>query len=129
MGLSFSYNIFSGFTTREKISAARIRSESAEIELKNTKLEIEADLRQVYTDYATNLKLVQFETGSLDFARRNFSVAEEKYRIGSLNDVEFRETQAKLVEAENRLLTAQFRCKLAETELLRLSGQLSANNL
>ena len=32
------------------------------------------------------------------------------------------------MEAENRLLSAQYRCKLAETELMRLSGQLSANN-
>jgi outer membrane protein len=126
MGLSFSYNIFSGFTTRQKISAARIRSESAEIDLKNTKLQIEVDLRQVYNDYVTNLKLVQFETRSLEFARHSFTIAVEKYRIGSLNEMEFRETQSKLVEAENRLLSAQYRCKLAETELLRLSGQLSA---
>jgi outer membrane protein len=125
-GLSISYNIFNGLTTRQKISAARIRGESAEIELKNTKLDVEANLRQVYNDYITNLKLVEFETGSLEFARHNFSVAEEKYRIGSLNDVEFRETQAKLIEAENRLLSARYMCKLAETELLRISGQLSA---
>jgi len=127
-GLSFSYNIFNGFTTRQKISAARIRNESAETDLKNTQLEMEANLHQVYNDYVTNLKLVQFETRSLEFARHSFTITKEKYRIGSLNDIEFRETQSKLMEAENRLLSAQYRCKLAETELLRLSGQLSANN-
>jgi len=127
VGLSFSYNIFNGFTTRQKISAARIRNESAETDLKNTQLEMEANLHQVYNDYVTNLKLVQFETRSLEFARHSFTITKEKYRIGSLNDIEFRETQSKLMEAENRLLSAQYRCKLAETELLRLSGQLSAN--
>jgi outer membrane protein len=126
VGLSLSYNIFNGFTNRQKISAARIRSESAETDLKNTRLEVETNLTEVFNDYLTNLKLVSFENRSLEFARHNFEVAQEKYRIGSLNDVEFRETQAKMMEAENRLLSAQYRCKLAETELLRLSGQLSA---
>ena len=65
VGLSISYNIFNGFTTRQKISAARIRSESADTDLKNARLEIESNLRQVFNDYVTNLKLVQFETGSL----------------------------------------------------------------
>jgi outer membrane protein len=128
VGLSFSYNIFNGFTTKQKISAARIKSESAEIGLKSMKLEIETNIWQVYNDYITNLKLIQFETGSLEFARHSFYVSEEKYRIGSLNDMEFRDSQSKLMEAENRLLSAKYLCKLAETELLRLSGQLSANN-
>ncbi len=127
VGLSLSYNIFDGFTNRQKISAARINMESARVQLENAKMETEAGLKQVYNDYQTNLKLVDFETKSLDFARHNFAVASEKYRLGSLNDIEFRETQAKLMEAENRLLSALYRCMLAETELLRLSGQLSAS--
>jgi outer membrane protein len=126
VGLSLSYNIFNGFTTRQKISAARIRSQSAEIDLKNARLDVESNLKQVFNDYITNRKLVDFETRSLDFARHNFSISEEKYRLGSLNNVEFRESQSNLVEAEQRLLSALYQCKLAETELLRLSGQLSA---
>jgi outer membrane protein len=127
IGLSLSYNIFNGFTNKHKINAALVNEGKAVIDLKNAKLEMEANLRQVYNDYITNLKLADFETSSLEFARHSFYVAEEKYRIGSLNDVEFRETQAKLVEAQNMLLSALNRCKLAETELLRLSGQLSGD--
>jgi outer membrane protein TolC len=126
LGLSLSYNIFNGFTNRQKISAARIRSQSSEIDLNNARLDLQSNLKQVYNDYITNRKLVEFETHSLDFARHSFTIAEEKYRLGSLNNVEFRESQSNLVEAEQRLLSALYQSKLAETELFRLSGQLSA---
>jgi outer membrane protein TolC len=50
----------------------------------------------------------------------------EKYRIGAINDIDLRETQQKLMDAETRYLLSQYRSKIAETELLRISGQLSA---
>jgi outer membrane protein TolC len=63
----------------------------------------------------------------MQFAHLNWDIAQEKYKLGALNDVELRETQKKLLDAENRLLQSQFRCKSAEIELLRLSGQLSGS--
>lgn len=61
----------------------------------------------------------------MSFARRNLGIAQEKYKLGALNDLELRETQQKLMDAENRLLQANFQYKSAEIELLRISGQLS----
>jgi outer membrane protein TolC len=95
--------------------------------MESLKLELQTSLQQVYNDYRTNLQLIKFETENLEFARRNFSVAGERYRLGAITDIELRETQKKLMDAENRLLMAMFRCKSAEIELLRLSGQLSQN--
>jgi outer membrane protein TolC len=127
VGVSMSYNIFNGFTNKQKIKVARIRQESVEKENERLKLDIEASLQQVYNDYQTNLKLVEFEKESKQFAAHNFEVANEKYRLGTFTDIELRETQQKLMDAETRLLSAMFRCKSAELELLRISGQLSAD--
>ena len=126
-GVSMAYNIFNGFTNHQKINAARIKEESAKTELESLKLELQTSLLQVYNDYRTNLQLMNFETGNLDFARRNFSVAQERFRLGAITDIELRETQKKLMDGENRILMAMYRCKSAEIELLRLSGQLSKN--
>ncbi len=127
LGLSLSYNIFNGFTNKQKISTAKISEEASQTEYRNVEQEILTNLKKVFNDYRTNLWLVGFETENLGFAEHNFAIAKEKYRLGSLNDIEFRETQYKLITAENRLLSAFFSCKLAETELLRLTGQLSAD--
>lgn len=125
VGVSMAYNLFNGFTNRQKVSAARIREESAKTDMDALRLDLEASLTQIFNDYRTNLQLVNFETESLDFARHNFVIAQERYRLGAINDIELRETQQKLMDAEGRLLMALYRCKSAEVELLRLSGQLS----
>lgn len=126
-GLTLNYNIFNGFTNNQKLKVARIREESAIQDAELQKLTLEADLQQVYTDFSTNRKLVNFEKENMQFARLNWDIAQEKYKLGALNDVELRETQQKLMDAENRLLQSLFRCKSAEIELLRISGQLSGS--
>jgi len=48
--------------------------------------------------------------------------------LGTINSIELREVQRTLISAESRLIQAQFEAKLAETELQRISGQLTQNN-
>lgn len=124
-GVTLNYNLFNGFTNNQKLKIARIKEESAIKDAELQKLTIEANLQQVYTDFQTNLKLVHFEKENIQFARLNWTIIQEKYKLGAMNDIELRETQKKLMDAENRLLQSLFLCKSAEIELMRLSGELS----
>lgn len=125
VGLSASYTIFDGFIQNQNRSKAQIRLESAKLETEQAELNTKAHLQRIYNDYQTNLQLSSFEKDNVELAKRNLAIAREKYRIGSANDIELRETQQKLMDAENRYLTAQYRSKSSETELLRMSGQLT----
>lgn len=125
VGVNASYSIFDGFTNSQDRSKAKIRIESARIEAEQAELNTKAHLQRIYNDYQTNLQLSAFEQENVTLATRNLTIAQEKYRIGSSNDIELRQTQQKLMDAENRYLTAQFRSKASETELLRMSGQLT----
>jgi len=124
-GVTLNYNIFNGFTNNQKLKAAQIREESAIQDAELQKLSLEANLMQVYNDFVTNKKLIHFEDENIQFARLNWGIAQEKYKLGAMNDIELRDTQKKLLDAENRLIQSLFRCKSAEIELLRISGQLS----
>lgn len=124
-GVTLNYNIFNGFTNNQKLKVAQIREESAIQDAELQKLTIEANLQQVYNDFQTNLRLVQFEKENMQFARLNWDISQQKYKLGAMNDIELRETQMKLLDAENRLLQSLFRSKSAEIELMRISGQLS----
>ena len=125
IGVNASYQIFDGFTNSQDRSKAKVRLESARIQAEQAELNTKAHLQRIYNDYQTNLQLSSFEKENVTLAGRNLAIAREKYRIGSANDIELRQTQQKLMDAENRYLTAQFRSKASETELLRMSGQLS----
>ena len=48
----------------------------------------------------------------------------EIYKQGMLSEIEFREKQINLIEAENSLLNAQFQAKISETALLLYTGEL-----
>lgn len=124
-GVTLNYNLFNGFTNNQKLKAAQIREESAIQDAELQKLNLEANLLQVYNDFMTNRKLIHFEDENIQFARLNWGIAQEKYKLGAMNDIELRDTQKKLMDAENRLLQSLFQCKSAEIELLRISGQLS----
>ncbi|TSA34086.1 MAG: TolC family protein [Porphyromonadaceae bacterium] len=125
VGVNATYTIFDGFTQNQNRSKAQIRLESAKLEAEQAELNTKAHLQRIYNDYQTNLQLSDFEKENIELAMRNLAIAREKYRIGSSNDIELRETQKKLMDAENRYLTARFRSKASETELLRMSGQLT----
>ncbi len=123
-GLSLSYPLFDGFNVNREIKNAKVELNTMETYLTETDLGLHTDLYKIYNDYITNLKIIDIETVNQEVARENVEVAFEKYRLGSINDIELRETQKKYIDAQYQLLLSQFRAKQAEVELLRISGEL-----
>ena len=69
-------------------------------------------------------KIIELEQENLQYTKQSQEIALERFRLGTINSVELREAQLSLLNAENRLILAQIEAKNAETELLRLSGDL-----
>ena len=46
----------------------------------------------------------------------------ERYLLGDLSGIEMREAQKSLLDAEERILSAQYNTKLCEISLLQISG-------
>jgi len=123
-GLSLTYPLFDGFNIDRTIRNAKVELNTMENYLKDTDLGIHTELYKLYIDYNTNLRIVGIELINQEVARENVEVAFEKYRLGSINDIELRETQKKYIDAQYQLLLSQFQAKKAEIELLRVSGEL-----
>jgi len=123
-GLSLTYPLFDGFNINRTIRNAKVELNTMENYLKDTDLGIHTELYKLYIDYTTNLRIVGIENLNQEVARENVEVAFEKYRLGSINDIELRETQKKYIDAQYQLLLSQFQAKKAEIELLRISGEL-----
>lgn len=123
-GLSLTYPLFDGFNINREIKNAKVELNTMENYLKETDLGLHTDLYKIYNDYITNLRIIGIELINQEVARENVEIAFEKYRLGSINDIELRETQKKYIDAQYQLLLSQFRAKKAEVELLRISGEL-----
>jgi outer membrane protein TolC len=123
-GIGLSLNLFDGFNTSRKEQNAKIDIRSSELEYQEVQNLIETELAKIYSRYVASLKIVRLETENIQLARQNVDIALEQFRLGAITSLDLREVQNNFVDSETRFLIAQLEAKLAETELLRLSGQL-----
>ncbi len=122
--ITLGVNIYYGKERRAKHSNARIEIENNTISLERIKQEVTADLLTIYNTYSNNIRLLDLEVQNLEIAKENLDIAFERYRLGALTGFELREVQKNLLEAEERLLTIQYRVKMAEISLLQISGNI-----
>lgn len=122
-GIGASMNLFNGFNTNREAENAKIRIAGADIELAELEQSVESDLLRAWTSYQNRIALVDLERDNLVIAAENLDIALERSRFGAIIPLELREAQNAYVAAESRLVTAQYEAKLAEIDLLRLSGR------
>lgn len=123
-GVTARINLFDGFNKSRKTQNAQLRLKNQQLQLEELKLSVSSELQQTYQQYEDALTLIELEEENLQYTKQTQEIALERFRLGTISSVELRETQLSLLNAENRLILAQIEAKTAETELLRLSGNL-----
>ena len=123
-GARVAVNVFDGFNQRRRIQDARINSLIVEDQESDVRNQLLAAFDRTVINYQNSLQLVALEEANTKLARQNVEIAFERYRVGNSTSYEFREVQRNTVAAETRLIEAEYNAKLAEIELLRLSGGL-----
>ena len=123
-GLTLGFNIFDGFNRKREQKNARLQIQNKELQYDQLELGLRADLSNIWMAYQNNMGLTNLEQENLQTAKVNYSIAMERYRLGDLSGIELREAQNSLLEAEERLLEAQYNTKLCEISLLQISGQI-----
>ena len=119
-------NVFDRTENIRKIRNAKLEQENAEWSYRDIELQTLADLAQLYNTYENNLQIVNFENESAEVAFENLDAALEKYKLGTLSGIEFREFQRSYIDAVDRKLSAIYQAKVSELSLLLISGQMRA---
>lgn len=125
IGLTLGYTLFDGFNRNREQKNARISIQNRELEIARSNLALQSDFANMWMAYQNNMELTMLEIESLRNAELNYEIAMERYKIGDLSGLELREAQNSLLEAEQRLLTAQYNTKLYEISLLQISGNIT----
>ena len=123
-GLTLGFNLFNGFNRKRKQKNARIEIENKQLQYEQTTLSLKADLANMWMAYRNNIDLTNLEKENVETARENHEIAIERYKLGDLSGIELREAQNSLLEAEERLVQAEFNTKLCEISLMQISGQI-----
>jgi outer membrane protein TolC len=123
-GLTLGMDIFDGNERKREKSNAKIAIESQKYQYQEIELDVKGDLITFYYAYENNMRLLKLEEQNLEVARENLGIAMERYKLGNLSGIDLREVQKSLLDAEERLISAQYLTKLAEISLLLISGQI-----
>ena len=123
-GFSLSMNVFNRLENRRKIQNARLDMENSELTYQEAELQVRSDLTQLFNTYTNNLLLVNFEKDNARIAFENLDAAMEKYKLGSLAGIEFREFQRSYIDAVDREVSALYDTKISELSLLLISGPI-----
>ncbi len=124
-GLSASINLFNGYLQKRNEKNASLEIDKSKLQYDKLNQNIISQLTSLYQTYLTNLELVRLEQENLAVAKQNMDITLEKFKIGSVAPLEFREAQRNYINANARFTNSQFEAKLAEISLLQLSGKLN----
>lgn len=123
-GVTVGFNLFDGNRSRERKNA-RIAIQNARLEKEQLEQALRADLSNLWQAYRNNLQILHLERQNLIAARDNHEIAMERYMLGDLSGIEMREAQKSLLDAEERILAAEYDTKLCEISLLQISGKVT----
>jgi outer membrane protein TolC len=123
-GFTASLPLFDGFNLNRRRQNARIGVEQADVAYQNYLNALGAELLSTYSKYTNRLSMVLFEKENSSTAGINFDIAGERFRLGEMSGIEYREAQKNFLLANERLINAQFEVRLLEIRLQQLSGSL-----
>ncbi|WP_289114714.1 TolC family protein [uncultured Bacteroides sp.] len=123
-GVTVGFNLFDGNRRRERKNA-RIAVQNARLEREQLEQALRADLSNLWQAYQNNLQMLNLERQNLVAAKENHEIAMERYMLGNLSGIEMREAQKSLLDAEERILSAEYDTKLCEISLLQISGKVA----
>ena len=122
-GVTVGFNIFDGNRRREKRNAS-LAIKNSRLERQELELALRSDISNLWQAYRNNLQLLNLERQNVITAKDNHEIAMERYIQGDISGFEVREAQKSLLDAEERILTAEYNTKLCEISLLQISGKV-----
>ncbi len=123
-GLGISIPILNYFNVKRSIEQAQLDIDYLNISYQSQKSIIDLDIMIAFKGYELQKKTLALEEENILLAKENVHIAVERFRLGISTYIELRETQKSLEDAYDRLISARYTLKLAETVLLRLKGDL-----
>ncbi|MDO1512286.1 TolC family protein [Maribacter confluentis] len=124
LGASLTWNLFDGGGTTVRVKNAKITYANQELLRKQVELEVNRDIQNALAIYENRLKIYQIQEQNVLTNQNNFERSREQFQLGSITSIEFRQAQINLLNAQTNKNLAKYDAKLAELQLLQLTGQL-----
>lgn len=123
-GLNLSWNLFDGGNTITRVKNAKIDLQNQQLQKEQLLVNLERDFNNAWDDYQNKLNIYKIREDNITTATNNFDRTEEKFKIGQVNSIEFRQAQLNLLNSELSRNQAKYEAKISELQMLQLCGEL-----
>ena len=123
-GINLTWNIFDGGSNRTRVANAKIALDNQQILLEQQKVNIENNLKNTWENYNNQLFILTAQEQNVLTNQNNFDRTQERFKLGQITSLEFRQAQINLINSKTAYNNAKFDAKLIELQLLQLSGDI-----
>ncbi len=123
-GLTATIPILNNYNTKRLIKQAELDIDYQKLVYDNQRSLINLSVINAWKEYEQQKKALDLEEANILLAKENVDIVFQTYKLGAATFIQLREAQKSLEDAYNRLIAARYNTKVAETELLRLKGDL-----
>ncbi|MDA7717011.1 TolC family protein [bacterium] len=123
-GINLTWNLFDGGSTITRVKNAKIALDNQEIIKNQITKEVERDIANALGNYRNRLNIYKIQQQNVITSQNNFERSQERFKLGQITSIEFRQAQINLILAETNKNSAKYDAKIAELQLLQLTGQL-----
>ena len=122
--LQLSIPIWDGSKKNIEIQNTKTNLSIAELNKYEAESVLNRDLETAFANYKNAITISNLDKLNIETAELNFERSNELFKVGQINNTDFRTAQLNLLRIKNQASVNKINIKLAEIELLRLSGQL-----
>jgi len=122
VGFTLRWTILDRLSTYTALKNNQLYLDNAELVQQQQTQLIESELRKTYNEYEWAKQNLDLEQQTILNTEEAFAIARQSYENGSLTNLELREIQYAIVQAQSRLSTAQLALKTAELNISLTTG-------
>jgi outer membrane protein len=123
-GFTANIPIFNRYNVKRQVQQAQLDINYQQLVYDNQRSILNMNVINAFKDYEQQKKALALEEENILLARENVNIVLQVYKLNSTTLIQLKEAQLSLQQAYNRLIAARYNAKLAETELMRLKGDL-----
>jgi len=123
-GLNLTWNLFDGGRGITNVKNAKIEYDNQVLLKEQLKIQVQRNIANDYGNYQNRLAIFHLQQQNVITTQNNYERSNEQYKIGQISSLELRQAQINLLNAQTTKNLAKYEAKLAELEVLQLTGQL-----
>ena len=124
--LTLNFNLLNGGATRRSISLAKIQSDISALDVENTRYQASSITNNAYDRYTLGAAVYDLSVQASRNASTSLDIAENSYKNGVINVLDYRTLEVALQRARVNELSALLLWRGAYVEVQRLMGALRA---